>query len=105
MGLSATILMGIVGAIVWFIGIRQIFAGTLTLGDLMTFIMFLAFLIAPVIQVVNIGTQLTEALAGLDRTREVLSERPEDRDPNRTEVAGSDSGRSRIRQTSALLMT
>jgi ABC-type multidrug transport system fused ATPase/permease subunit len=88
MGLSATILMGIVGAIVWFIGARQIFAGTLTLGNLMTFIMFLAFLVAPVVQVVNIGTQLTEALAGLDRTREVLSERPEDRDPNRTEVLG-----------------
>jgi len=88
MGLSATILMGIVGAIVWFIGARQIFAGTLTLGNLMTFIMFLAFLVAPVVQVVNIGTQLTEALAGLDRTREVLSERPEDRDPNRTELLG-----------------
>jgi len=46
--------------------------------------MFLVFLIAPVVQVVGIGTQLTEAIAGLDRTREVLSERPEDEDPNRT---------------------
>ncbi len=88
MSLSATVLMGIVGAIVWFIGIRQIFAGTLTLGQLMTFMAFLAFLIAPVIQVVSIGTQLTEALAGLDRTREVLSERPEDREPNRTVAIG-----------------
>ena len=84
MSLSATVLMGIVGAIVWFVGARQILAGTLTLGQLMTFIAFLAFLIAPVIQIVSIGTQLTEALAGLDRTREVLSERPEDRDPRRT---------------------
>jgi ABC-type multidrug transport system fused ATPase/permease subunit len=88
MSLSATVLMGIVGALVWFIGARQIFAGTLSLGQLMTFIMFLAFLIAPVIQVVSIGTQLTEALAGLDRTREVLSERPENRDPRRTEAIG-----------------
>jgi subfamily B ATP-binding cassette protein MsbA len=84
MSLSATVLMGIVGAIVWYVGTRQILNGSLTLGDMMTFVAFLAFLIAPVIQVVSIGTQLTEALAGLDRTREVLSERPEDRDPNRT---------------------
>jgi ABC-type multidrug transport system fused ATPase/permease subunit len=84
MSLSATVLMGIVGAIVWYVGTREIMAGVLTLGDMMTFVAFLAFLIAPVIQVVSIGTQLTEALAGLDRTREVLSERPEDRDPNRT---------------------
>ena len=50
----------------------------------MTFTAFLAFLVAPVFQVVGIGTQLTEAFAGLERTREVLRERPEDLDPNRT---------------------
>jgi subfamily B ATP-binding cassette protein MsbA len=88
MSLSATVLMGIVGAIVWSIGARQVISGALTQGQLMTFIALLAFLIAPVIQVVSIGTQLTEAFAGLDRTREVLAERPEDRDPNRTERMG-----------------
>jgi ABC-type multidrug transport system fused ATPase/permease subunit len=88
MSLSATVLMGIVGALVWFIGARQILAGTLTTGELMEFIAFLAFLIAPVIQVVSIGTQLTEAFAGLDRTHEVLQERPEDREPNRTVAIG-----------------
>ena len=92
MSLSATVLMGIVGSLVWFIGARKILAGTLNLGDLMTFMMFLAFLIAPVIQVVSIGTQLTEAFAGLDRTREVLSERPEDRDPGRTVKLGTIRG-------------
>jgi ABC-type multidrug transport system fused ATPase/permease subunit len=92
MSLSATVLMGIVGAIVWFIGARQIFNGTLTLGDLMTFIAFLAFLIAPVIQVVSIGTQLTEALAGLDRTREVLSENRETSDPRRVVSIGPIQG-------------
>ena len=45
---------------------------TLTLGDFMTFTAFLAFLVAPMFQVVAIGTQITEALAGLDRTQEVL---------------------------------
>ena len=46
--------------------------------------MFLAFMMAPIFQVVGIGTQLTEAIAGLERTREVLEERPEDSDPRRT---------------------
>jgi subfamily B ATP-binding cassette protein MsbA len=88
MSLSATVLMGIVGAIVWFVGTRQILAGTLTTGQLMMFIAFLAFLIAPVIQVVSIGTQLTEAFAGLDRTHEVLQEEPENLDPQRTVALG-----------------
>src|SRR5581483_4743773 len=72
----------------WFVGAKEIFSGALTLGQMMTFVAFLAFLIAPVIQVVSIGTQLTEAIAGLDRTREVLQERPEDREPNRTVSIG-----------------
>lgn len=84
MSLSATVLMGAVGAIIMFIGARQIFAGTLTLGAFVTFTAMLAFLIAPMFQIVAIGTQLTEALAGLERTREVLRERPEDQDPRRT---------------------
>jgi subfamily B ATP-binding cassette protein MsbA len=54
----------------------------------MTFTAFLAFLVAPVFQIVGIGTQITEAFAGLDRTHEVLSERPEDRDPHRTVPLG-----------------
>ncbi|HEX5226718.1 MAG TPA: ABC transporter ATP-binding protein [Bryobacteraceae bacterium] len=84
MGLSATVLMGIVGAIIMYIGAREITAGVMTLGDFVTFTALLAFMIAPVIQIANIGTQLTEALAGLERTREVLRERPEDQDPLRT---------------------
>jgi ABC-type multidrug transport system fused ATPase/permease subunit len=88
MSLSATVLMGVVGALVMYLGTRQIFAGTLTLGGYVTFAAFLAFLIAPVVGIVNIGTQLSEALAGLERTREVLRERPEDEDPERVRLAG-----------------
>ena len=88
MSLSATVLMGIVGAVIMFVGANQIFAGTLTLGQFMTFTAFLAFLVAPVFGVVGIGTQITEALAGLDRTHEVLGERPEDLDPSRTVILG-----------------
>jgi subfamily B ATP-binding cassette protein MsbA len=84
MSLSATVFMGVVGAVVMYVGVREIFAGALTLGEFVTFTAFLAFLVAPVFQVVGIGTQLSEALAGLERTREVLQEAREDRDPTRT---------------------
>ena len=84
MSLSGTLFMGAVGAVVMYVGAREIFAGALTLGGFVTFTAFLAFLVAPIFQVVSIGTQLSEALAGLERTREVLRERPEEADPRRT---------------------
>ncbi len=83
MSLSASVLLGVVGAFIMFFGTRQIIAGSLTIGGFFTYTLFLGFLIAPIMQVVQIGTQLTEALAGLERTHEILEERPEDRDPNR----------------------
>ncbi len=92
MGLSSTVLMGIVSASIMWVGARQIAAGHISLGDFVMFTTFLAFLIAPVFQAVGIGTQLTEAFAGLDRTREVLGERPEDRDPGRTVDIGPIQG-------------
>ena len=84
MSLSSSLLLGVVGAVMMYVGTRQIMAGTLTIGGFFTYTLFLGFLVAPIIQIVSIGTQLTEALAGLERTHEILSERPEDRDPNRT---------------------
>ena len=93
MSLSSTLLLGVVGATVMFVGTRQILAGTLTLGGFFTYTLFLGFLIAPMFQIVAIGTQLTEALAGLERTREILRERPEDEDPRRTVALPSVEGR------------
>jgi subfamily B ATP-binding cassette protein MsbA len=84
LSLSATTLLGLVGALVMFVGGCLILSGELTLGGFVTYNAFLAFLVAPVFQVVGIGTQLTEAIAGLERTREVLNERTEDADPRRT---------------------
>jgi len=84
MSLTSSTLMGMVGAIVMFIGSRQIMAGKLTLGEFFTYTMFLGYLAAPLFQVVSVGTQITEAIAGLERTREVLSEVPEDEDVGRT---------------------
>ena len=86
LSLSASVLMGVVGAIIMFVGARQILAGTLTIGGFFTYTLFLGFLVAPIVQIVSIGTQLTEALAGLERTHEILSERPEDQDPKRTKT-------------------
>ena len=83
MSFGATLMMGILSALVMYLGARHMMAGTLTLGQFFEFTMFLAFLIAPVFQIVGIGTQISEALAGLERTREVLRERPEDEDPRR----------------------
>jgi subfamily B ATP-binding cassette protein MsbA len=88
MSLGATVLMGIIGALVMFFGTREIYAGRMTMGQLVQFNAFLVFLVAPIVGIVNIGTQLTEALAGLERTREVMRERPEDADPERTRIIG-----------------
>ncbi len=84
MSFSASLLLGVVGAVIMYVGARQIASGTLTIGSFFTYTAFMAFLVAPIMQIVQIGTQLTEAFAGLERTQEILSERPEDEDPRRT---------------------
>ena len=84
MGLSASLLLGVVGAVIMYVGARQILAGSMTIGGFLSYNMFMAFLIAPVMQVVQIGTQLTEALAGLERSHEILKEAAEDNNPRRT---------------------
>ncbi len=86
MTLASIFLMGIVGAIVMYMGSRQVLDGTLTLGSFFTYNILLGYVAAPVIGIISIGTQITEAIAGLDRMREVLGERPEDDDPQRTRV-------------------
>lgn len=96
LSLSATILLGIVGALVMYVGGRQILAGTLTLGGFVTFTAFLAFMVAPVFQVVGIGTQLTEAIAGLERTRELLDMPTEEQDASRRTELGPLRGQVRF---------
>jgi subfamily B ATP-binding cassette protein MsbA len=86
MSLSGAALMGLVSAVIMFFGARQVLAGTMTKGDLISYSGFLVLMVAPVFQIVNIGTQITEAITGLERTREILSESKEDQDPRRTET-------------------
>ncbi len=84
MTLSSTVILGVVGGVVMYMGAHLSAQGKLTTGGYFTYVMLLAFMTAPIVQLVSIGTQLTEALAGLDRTREVLGEREEDAEPGRT---------------------
>ncbi len=84
MTLSSTVILGVVGTVVMYMGARLNGAGKLTAGSYFSYVMFLAFMTAPIVQLVAIGTQLTEALAGLDRTREIMGEREEDADPARS---------------------
>jgi subfamily B ATP-binding cassette protein MsbA len=88
MSLASTSVLGIVGALIMWMGAHQVVAHRLTTGGYVTYVAFLAFMVAPIAQLVSIGTQLTEALAGLDRTSEILNEREEDGDPRRTVALG-----------------
>src|SRR5215510_13162319 len=83
MSLSGTTLIGLVSAIIMYISAHRILAGTMTLGMFFMYSAFLAMLVAPVFQIVAIGTQLTEAITGLERTREILNEKAEDEDAGR----------------------
>ena len=84
MSLSGAMLLGIVSALMLELGGHKILSGSMTLGQWFAYNAFLAFLIAPVFQIVAIGTQITEAITGLERTREILKENPEDEAPGRT---------------------
>lgn len=92
MNLLVTMVIGVLGAAVWFVGTRNVLNGSMTVGTLMTFIAFLAYLVSPILATVNNGTQLTQAIAGLDRAREVLNEVPENHNAGRTVSIGAVRG-------------
>lgn len=92
MSLASTVVLGVVGALVMYLGGLLVVSHQLTVGDYVTYTMVLAYLIAPVVQIVAVGTQLTEALAGLDRTSEILAEKDEQSDPQRQVALGTIRG-------------
>jgi subfamily B ATP-binding cassette protein MsbA len=69
---GSTVVVGIVGVLMLWLGGRAILAGEMTLGDLMMYIFFIGLVAAPLVSIASIGTQITEAFAGLDRIREIL---------------------------------
>ncbi|RMH64867.1 MAG: ABC transporter ATP-binding protein [Calditrichaeota bacterium] len=81
---AATLLMGVTSAAIMGLGGVYIMRGTMSVGDLFAFTLYLGFMIAPIIQMGNIGSQITEAFAGLDRMEELLNTPPETEDPKRT---------------------
>jgi subfamily B ATP-binding cassette protein MsbA len=84
MSLSGAGLMGLVSALIMEFGGHKVLSGSMTLGQFFAFNIFLGLLVAPVFQIVAIGTQITEAITGLERTREILNEAQEDADPRRS---------------------
>jgi subfamily B ATP-binding cassette protein MsbA len=83
----STAVIGLVSSVVMIIGGRDVIAGRMTLGDLLMYVFFVGLVAMPLVQIANIGTQLTEAFAGLDRIRELRDMATEDQeDSSRDEV-------------------
>lgn len=80
---SSTLLLGISSAGIMGIGGYYMVNGTMTPGDFLAFTLYLSFMVAPIVQMSNIGSQLTEALAGLDRTQEIMNMSPENIEEDR----------------------
>ena len=84
---GSTVIIGIIGILVIWLGGRAILAGRMTLGDLIEYIFFIGLVAAPLVSIASIGTQITEAFAGLDRIREILNMTTElDEDKAKLEV-------------------
>jgi ABC-type multidrug transport system fused ATPase/permease subunit len=85
----STIIAALVGLLVMVVGGRDILANRMTVGQIFEYIIFVGLVAAPLIQIASIGTQITEAFAGLDRIRELRSWVPEDADDANREAAGT----------------
>ncbi len=89
---AGTLLLGLASVGIMGYGGAQIMKGDMAVGDLVQFILFLGFLVAPILQMSNIGSQLTEAFAGLDRTKELMDTPTEDESGMRTNAIGPING-------------
>ena len=86
---GSTVVVGIIGVLMIWLGGRAIIAGEMTLGDLIMYIFFIGLVAAPLVSIASIGTQITEAFAGLDRIREIIDmPREFDEDARRQPIVG-----------------
>ena len=83
---ASTLLLGITTAGIMAFGGYFMMKGTMEPGEFLSFIMFLGFMVAPIVQMSNIGSQISEAMAGLDRTQELMEMEEEDNPAVRTIV-------------------
>jgi subfamily B ATP-binding cassette protein MsbA len=91
MAFSSTI-VGAIGMVIFLFGGRAVMTGEMTLGDLFMYAAFTGMMAMPVVELANIGTQITEAFAGLDRIREILDLRNEDAEDAQREPVGKIRG-------------
>ncbi len=91
-GAFATVIIGAVGVLILVIGGRSVAAGAMTLGDLISYVFFVGLVSFPVVQMANIGTQITEAFAGLDRIREIFETPTEDEDDRQRATLADGNG-------------
>jgi subfamily B ATP-binding cassette protein MsbA len=88
----SAVVVGTISVLIMIVGGRAILAGTMTLGDLIMYIFFVGLMVAPLIQIASIGTQLSEAFAGLDRIREIRNTPTEDAEDESREPTGELEG-------------
>jgi ABC-type multidrug transport system fused ATPase/permease subunit len=89
MGAISTVIVGGIGAMILLLGGRAILSASMTTGELFSYVLYVGVMVAPLIQISNIGTQITEAFAGLDRIHELRSVHTEDEeDANRRAIGG-----------------
>ena len=82
----STVIIGAVGVLILVVGGRAVAGGTMTIGELVSYIFFVGLVSFPVVQMASIGTQITEAFAGLDRIHEIMTTPTEDDDDAQREV-------------------
>lgn len=82
---GATLIVGAIGVLMIVVGGRAILDGSMTLGGFIMYIFFIGLVAAPLVQIASVGTQISEAFAGLDRIREIREMPTEDQeDTSRT---------------------
>src|SRR6185436_20823701 len=87
-GSGVAVITGIIGVLMIIVGGRDVLAGRMTLGDMMMYVFFIGMVAAPLVGIASIGTQITEAFAGLDRIREIKTMATEDANDPNLEPAG-----------------
>jgi ABC-type multidrug transport system fused ATPase/permease subunit len=88
----STAIIGVIGVVMIIIGGRAILDGRMTIGDFLNYILFTGLLAAPVVQIASIGTQISEALAGLDRIHELMAMTTEDQEDAKRPALGAIEG-------------
>ncbi len=96
----STVVVGAIGTLLIIVGGRDLMAGRMTEGDFLMYILFTGIVAAPLVQIASIGTQITEAFAGLDRIRELREVTPEDADDESREPVGDLAGHIRFEDVS-----